>query len=201
MRRALEVLREHYGSGAAFLQVEQTSKVKGIASPPVNPDIAVNPEPLEPAVNPEPLPLEPAVNPEPLPLEPHVNPGNPLCEIVGISTKPAYIGNSEAEQGNKPDNSGAGASIINMLEVIESDFTKSLAEAQTDEDDAQEEYDKTTMQNKLDKGQKEKDVKRKSQQIVELEKALAQMSSELRSKHRELDAVLEYYHSRMRGAA
>merc|ERR1712057_134103 len=49
------------------------------------------------------------------------------------------------------------------------------------------------MQNKLDKKQKEADVKRKSQQIVELEKALAQMRSELRSKHRELEAVLEYW--------
>merc|ERR1712100_756698 len=49
------------------------------------------------------------------------------------------------------------------------------------------------MGNKLDKQQKEKDVKHKSQQIVELEQKLAQMTSELRSKHRELDAVLEYW--------
>merc|ERR1711904_361399 len=116
---------------------------------------------------------------------------SPLCEIVGISTKPAHIGGSS--NSDKPDNSGAGASIISMLEVIESDFSKSLAEAQTDEDDAQEEYDKTTMQNKLDKAQKEKDVKRKSQQIVALEQELGQMRSELNSKHRELDAVLEYW--------
>merc|ERR1712139_186196 len=50
VRRALDVLREHYGSGAAFLQVEQSSKVKGIASPPVNPGIV--PDNTLPSVNP-----------------------------------------------------------------------------------------------------------------------------------------------------
>merc|ERR1712227_570973 len=107
--------------------------------------------------------------------------------------KPIYIGESETEQGTKPDNSGAGASIISMLEVIESDFTKGLAEAQTDEDASQSEYEKTSMQNKLDKEQKEKDIKRKGQQIVKLEHELSQMKSDLDSKHTELAAVLEYW--------
>merc|ERR1711904_117550 len=49
------------------------------------------------------------------------------------------------------------------------------------------------MQNKLDKQQKERDVKHKGQQIVKLEKEIAQMTSELNSKHRELSAVLEYW--------
>merc|ERR1711904_212005 len=116
---------------------------------------------------------------------------SPLCEIVGISTKPAHIGGSS--NSDKPDNSGAGASIISMLEVIESDFSKSLVEAQTDEDAAQAEYDKTSMQNKLDKKQKERDVKHKGQQIVKLEHELSAMKSELSSKHSELSAVLEYW--------
>merc|ERR1712139_137501 len=80
-----------------------------------------------------------------------------------------------------------------MLEVIESDFSKSLAEAQTDEDNAQAECDKTSMQNKLDKEQKEKDIKYKGQEIVKLEQELAAMRSELNSKHTELSAVLEYW--------
>jgi predicted nucleic acid-binding Zn-ribbon protein len=113
--------------------------------------------------------------------------------MVTYSTKPIYVGGSETEQGNKLDNSGAGASIINMLEVIESDFTKSLAEAQTDEDAAQAEYDKTSMQNKLDKKQKQQDVKHKGKQIVKLEHELSQMKSDLNSKQKELLAVLEYW--------
>eukprot|EP00747_Dinoflagellata_sp_TGD_P156433 gnl/TRDRNA2_/TRDRNA2_177663_c0_seq5.p1 gnl/TRDRNA2_/TRDRNA2_177663_c0~~gnl/TRDRNA2_/TRDRNA2_177663_c0_seq5.p1 ORF type:complete len:772 (+),score=234.51 gnl/TRDRNA2_/TRDRNA2_177663_c0_seq5:76-2391(+) len=163
VRRALEVLRDHYNSAAAFVQIAQSSRVKKAS----------------------PLPVQPP---------PVVNPPVPVCEIVGISTKPIiHIGESETNQGNNPDNSGAGASIISMLELIESDFSKSLAEAQTDEDAAQAEYDKTTMQNKLDKKQKESDVKRKGQQIVKLEHELTAMKSELRSKHSELSAVLEYW--------
>merc|ERR1711896_19752 len=49
------------------------------------------------------------------------------------------------------------------------------------------------MQNKLDKAQKEKDVKYKKQQIAKLKKELVQMKSELNSKNSELDAVLDYW--------
>merc|ERR1719235_3167394 len=45
--------------------------------------------------------------------------------------------------------SGAGGSIIDILEVCESDFTKNLAAEETEEADAIDVYEKTTQENKL----------------------------------------------------
>merc|ERR1719301_498041 len=45
--------------------------------------------------------------------------------------------------------SGAGGSIIDILEVVESDFTKHLATEETEESDAIAVYEKTTQDNKL----------------------------------------------------
>merc|ERR1719388_609933 len=45
--------------------------------------------------------------------------------------------------------SGAGGSIIDILEVVESDFAKSLASEETGEADAIAAYEKTTQENKL----------------------------------------------------
>merc|ERR1719454_1882056 len=44
---------------------------------------------------------------------------------------------------------GAGGSIIDILEVVESDFTKNLAAEETEEADAVAVYEKTTQDNKL----------------------------------------------------
>merc|ERR1719263_2660290 len=45
--------------------------------------------------------------------------------------------------------SGAGGSILDILEVCESDFTKNLADEETEESDAVAVYEKTTQDNKL----------------------------------------------------
>merc|ERR1719190_190643 len=42
---------------------------------------------------------------------------------------------------------GAGNSIVGILEVVESDFAKNLAAETTQEDDAETEYQKTTQVN------------------------------------------------------
>merc|ERR1719327_52403 len=52
---------------------------------------------------------------------------------------------------------GAGGGIINILEVVEADFSKNLAETEMAESDAQEAYDKTTQENKITKAAKEQD--------------------------------------------
>merc|ERR1719213_114417 len=69
-----------------------------------------------------------------------------------------------SDPGTHSKASGAGSSIIGMLEVIESDFGKNLASAEVDEDAAATEYEKTTMMNKLTKAQKEKDVEYKTKE-------------------------------------
>merc|ERR1719367_1844773 len=60
---------------------------------------------------------------------------------------------------------GAGQGIINILEVCESDFAENLAKEETEEADAQTEYDKTTQENKVMKTLKDQDVKYKTQEI------------------------------------
>merc|ERR1719461_343641 len=47
--------------------------------------------------------------------------------------------------------SGAGTSIIGILEVVESDFATGLAKEETQEEDAQTLYDEVTQENKVTK--------------------------------------------------
>merc|ERR1719191_50534 len=89
--------------------------------------------------------------------------------------------------------SGAGGSIINILEVAESDFTKNLAEEEEEEARAQEEYEKTTEENKINKVTMEQDVKYKTKEFTELDKAIAENTADRDGLQTELDAVLDYY--------
>jgi len=88
---------------------------------------------------------------------------------------------------------GAGQGIINILEVCESDFAENLAKEETEEADAQSEYDKTTQENKVMKALKDQDVKYKSQEIKALAKALTELSADRDSAQTEHGAVMEYY--------
>merc|ERR1719160_1230634 len=89
--------------------------------------------------------------------------------------------------------SGAGGAIINILEVAESDFTKNLAEEESEEADAQEEYEQTTQENKVNKATMEQDVKYKTKEYTALDKAVAENSGDRDGLQTELDAVLDYY--------
>jgi len=89
--------------------------------------------------------------------------------------------------------SGAGGSIISILEVAESDFTKNLAEEEEEEARAQDEYEKTTQENKINRATMEQDVKYKTKEYTGLDKAIAENSGDRDGLQTELDAVLDYY--------
>merc|ERR1711977_458702 len=55
--------------------------------------------------------------------------------------------------------SGAGGSIINILEVCESDFATNLAKEESQEADSAEAYEKQTQENKITTATKSQDVK------------------------------------------
>jgi chromosome segregation ATPase len=88
---------------------------------------------------------------------------------------------------------GAGGSIINILEVCESDFATNLAKEESEEADAQEEYEKTTQENKITETTKSQDAKYKSQEATSLDKTISELSSDKDTTNTELSAVLEYY--------
>mmetsp|Transcript_15085 Transcript_15085/g.33944 ORF Transcript_15085/g.33944 Transcript_15085/m.33944 type:complete len:698 (-) Transcript_15085:39-2132(-) len=113
-----------------------------------------------------------------------------LSEYYG-KEEPALVQQPEMPDFFKPA-AGAGGSIVEILEVIESDFTKSLAEATLTEESAQTGYDKMTQENKITKVTKEQDVKYKSQEAAGLDKAVAEHSTDREGLQTELSAVLEY---------
>ena len=88
---------------------------------------------------------------------------------------------------------GAASSIIGILEVVESDFAKSLAAEETAEDDAAVEYDKISQKNRVTKTLKEQDVKYKTAEAKSLEKAISELKSDWDTADAELRAVLDYY--------
>merc|ERR1711972_1142144 len=88
---------------------------------------------------------------------------------------------------------GAGNSIIGILEVVESDFAKNLAKSTTEEDDAEAEYQKTTQANKVTKTLKDQDVKYKTQEFQGLDKRIADMTADRETADTELAAVMDYY--------
>merc|ERR1719160_626948 len=88
---------------------------------------------------------------------------------------------------------GAGGGIIGMLEVIESDFSKGLAEMNSNEETAQAEYEKITKENEITKVTKEQDVKYKTKEAKSLDKAVAELTADREGLQTELDAVLDYY--------
>merc|ERR1719394_1794613 len=88
---------------------------------------------------------------------------------------------------------GAGESIIGILEVVESDFATNLAKEETEEADAESEYQKTTQENKITKTLKDQDVKYKTQEFTGLDKQIAELTSDRESTDAELAAVNDYY--------
>merc|ERR1719444_730925 len=88
---------------------------------------------------------------------------------------------------------GAGGSIINILEVCESDFAKSLAKVETEESDEQETYEKVSQEDAVTKTTKEDDVKYKTAEAKARDTTVAEYSADRETANKELKAVLDYY--------
>jgi len=88
---------------------------------------------------------------------------------------------------------GAASGIIGMLEVVESDFTKSLAEGTAKEAMAQEEYEKLTQDNKIATTEKTTAAKYKGKDKKETEEMLVSLKEDKVTVDKEYAAVMEYW--------
>ncbi|CAJ1342333.1 unnamed protein product [Effrenium voratum] len=85
--------------------------------------------------------------------------------------------------------------VLGMLEVVESDFGRSLAQAETVEATKAEEYESMTKQNDLTKVQKDADQKFKAKTAASLDKAVLDLGADAEASKEELAAVLTYQES------
>merc|ERR1719195_1067470 len=99
-----------------------------------------------------------------------------------------YYGKDKSHDADE----GAGSSVIGLLEVVESDFSKGIAEMSATEDNAQTTYDTETKENEIEKATKDQDVAYKTKESKGLDKAVAEASSDRSGVQSELDAVEEY---------
>merc|ERR1719189_1710745 len=88
---------------------------------------------------------------------------------------------------------GAGGSIIDILEVVESDFATNLAKEEAEEADAQSEYEKVSQENAVTKTMKDQDVKYRTQEAKSQDATVAEYSADHETASAELTAVLDYY--------
>merc|ERR1719313_1717347 len=115
-----------------------------------------------------------------------------------LSVLTEYYGGAAAllQQPTVPTHSkssGAGGSIINILEVCESDFATNLAKEESAESDAAEEYEKITQENKVATTTKSQDAKYKAKEATGLDAEIAELSGDRDTSNTELSAVMEYY--------
>jgi len=104
-----------------------------------------------------------------------------------------YYAKASLLQADKAD--GAGGGIIGMLEVIESDFTKSITEMVAAEQMAAATHESETNENAIEKTTKEQDVKYKTKEAASLDKKAAELTTDRDGVKSELDAVNEYLKS------
>merc|ERR1719321_1092957 len=76
--------------------------------------------------------------------------------VEGVKLALKVLREYYAKEGGHDKASGAGGGIISMLEVIEADFEKGLAEIIATEEAAAEEYEKITKENEISKTTKER---------------------------------------------
>merc|ERR1719265_2424464 len=90
---------------------------------------------------------------------------------------------------------GAGSGIIGLLEVVESDFTKGLAEMEATESSAAAAYEQLSKENSIEKATKDQDVKYKVKESKEQDKTSSETTADRSTVQEELDAVNQYYAS------
>jgi len=99
----------------------------------------------------------------------------------------------QASTGSDQPAGGAASSVIGLLEVAESDFSKALAEGQATEDAAQQEYDEMIADNRVSRAEKTQDQKNKQAEKGRLDNLVSETKLDSKDAGDELSAVMEYF--------
>jgi len=113
--------------------------------------------------------------------------------LAGVKAALKILTEYYAQDGKAHDAAdGAAGGIISLLEVVEADFSKNLAQITSDEDAASAEHDQVSKENEIEKTTKEQDVKYKVKESKDLDKFSSELSADRSGVQAELDAVQEY---------
>lgn len=93
-------------------------------------------------------------------------------------------------KGDEGAAEGAGSGIIGLLEVVESDFSKGLAGMTSEEETSAAEYEDYVKQDEVSVVKKQQDLKYKTKEAAGLDKAAAELSTDLAGVTDELSAVV-----------
>merc|ERR1719253_196411 len=95
--------------------------------------------------------------------------------VAGVQKALSVLRDYYASEGKSHSAAdGAGSGIIGMLEVVESDFTKDLAEMEVVESTSASDYDKVTKENEIARTMKGQDVKYKTKEAAGLDKSVSE---------------------------
>merc|ERR1740129_1720651 len=113
--------------------------------------------------------------------------------LTGIKSALKILNEYYSSEGKAHSSSdGASSGIIGLLEVVEADFSKTLAQVTADEEAAVAEYEQVSKDNEIEKTTKSQDVKYKTKESKQLDKTSGELNSDRAGVKEELDAVLEY---------
>merc|ERR1719221_2161616 len=110
----------------------------------------------------------------------------------GITLAMSVLSEFYGKDGTERGVSGAGGTIIGMLEMIEADLSKEMAEITSDEEAAVAEYKQVSSENAIQLVQKGEDVKYKTRESKQLDKASAESTSDRTGVQAQLSATSEY---------
>eukprot|EP00929_Paragymnodinium_shiwhaense_P118141 TRINITY_DN8987_c1_g1_i1.p1 TRINITY_DN8987_c1_g1~~TRINITY_DN8987_c1_g1_i1.p1 ORF type:complete len:707 (-),score=311.13 TRINITY_DN8987_c1_g1_i1:196-2316(-) len=119
--------------------------------------------------------------------------GDDAAALLQDETKFAALMQQPSPPAGHSKSGGSGGSIINILEVAESDTADNLAKVETEEADEVASFEKDTQQFKVAKAEKDQDVKYKTQQYMGLDKSITEISADRDTAGSELSAVEDYY--------